>query len=121
RQHLAEVPVDRAHEPLRTLDRSPLQMGVDELADGGHAYAVPIAHEHVLLGVDAHQDHLVVARVLQVELVAHTCAYGGDQSLDLDVLKHLVDARLLDVDRKSTRLNSSHVAISYAVFCLKKK
>src|SRR5437660_8996294 len=28
----------------------------------------------------------------------------------------------LDVqDRKSTRLNSSHVAISYAVFCLKKK
>src|SRR5207253_6098088 len=28
---------------------------------------------------------------------------------------------LLPVDRKSTRLNSSHVAISYAVFCLKKK
>src|SRR5690625_6266915 len=27
----------------------------------------------------------------------------------------------LDQDRKSTRLNSSHVAISYAVFCLKKK
>src|SRR5690625_6999962 len=26
-----------------------------------------------------------------------------------------------DGDRKSTRLNSSHVAISYAVFCLKKK
>src|SRR5437870_9554440 len=27
----------------------------------------------------------------------------------------------LQQDRKSTRLNSSHVAISYAVFCLKKK
>src|SRR5690625_6128554 len=27
----------------------------------------------------------------------------------------------LELDRKSTRLNSSHVAISYAVFCLKKK
>src|SRR5690625_6229484 len=27
----------------------------------------------------------------------------------------------LGEDRKSTRLNSSHVAISYAVFCLKKK
>src|SRR5690625_6230178 len=26
-----------------------------------------------------------------------------------------------NLDRKSTRLNSSHVAISYAVFCLKKK
>src|SRR3712207_8616055 len=31
----------------------------------------------------------------------------------------LVD--LLEVDRKSTRLNSSHANISYAVFCLKKK
>src|SRR5438874_10746115 len=28
---------------------------------------------------------------------------------------------LNEVDRKSTRLNSSHVEISYAVFCLKKK
>src|SRR5439155_9423591 len=32
------------------------------------------------------------------------------------------EAQLLEkADRKSTRLNSSHVAISYAVFCLKKK
>src|SRR3989442_10519893 len=29
--------------------------------------------------------------------------------------------RALQADRKSTRLNSSHVRISYAVFCLKKK
>src|SRR3979411_3519723 len=29
--------------------------------------------------------------------------------------------RLRDLDRKSTRLNSSHCWISYAVFCLKKK
>src|SRR5690349_22883999 len=28
---------------------------------------------------------------------------------------------VIEVDRKSTRLNSSHVEISYAVFCLKKK
>src|SRR5256885_3262424 len=28
---------------------------------------------------------------------------------------------ILDGDRKSTRLNSSHLVISYAVFCLKKK
>src|SRR5207249_9740785 len=33
----------------------------------------------------------------------------------LDVLNHPAE------DRKSTRLNSSHVSISYAVFCLKKK
>src|SRR3712207_7307173 len=30
-------------------------------------------------------------------------------------------ARLVQRDRKSTRLNSSHANISYAVFCLKKK
>src|SRR5256885_12993471 len=30
-------------------------------------------------------------------------------------------AQLVDGDRKSTRLNSSHLVISYAVFCLKKK
>src|SRR5205807_8002323 len=29
--------------------------------------------------------------------------------------------RIADLDRKSTRLNSSHLVISYAVFCLKKK
>src|SRR5438067_13766267 len=35
---------------------------------------------------------------------------------------HLVRiGELMDRDRKSTRLNSSHVSISYAVFCLKKK
>src|SRR5438045_9133660 len=32
--------------------------------------------------------------------------------------RHGIDA---DADRKSTRLNSSHLGISYAVFCLKKK
>src|SRR2546426_5256804 len=30
-------------------------------------------------------------------------------------------ARTIRTDRKSTRLNSSHLVISYAVFCLKKK
>src|SRR3989442_8943082 len=35
--------------------------------------------------------------------------------------EHGSDYRVEIVDRKSTRLNSSHVRISYAVFCLKKK
>src|SRR2546426_12300368 len=30
-------------------------------------------------------------------------------------------SRAMGIDRKSTRLNSSHLVISYAVFCLKKK
>src|SRR5207249_9991105 len=33
----------------------------------------------------------------------------------------LADVARQNLDRKSTRLNSSHVSISYAVFCLKKK
>src|SRR5437588_7980085 len=37
------------------------------------------------------------------------------------VLLQLGLARIDDEDRKSTRLNSSHTVISYAVFCLKKK
>src|SRR2546426_7693767 len=35
--------------------------------------------------------------------------------------QHLRDAARQPADRKSTRLNSSHLVISYAVFCLKKK
>src|SRR3712207_8579257 len=35
--------------------------------------------------------------------------------------EQIADAKAHGVDRKSTRLNSSHANISYAVFCLKKK
>src|SRR5439155_19760773 len=44
------------------------------------------------------------------QLVAASCHYDVIEWLQPDW-----------IDRKSTRLNSSHVAISYAVFCLKKK
>src|SRR5699024_11931054 len=37
------------------------------------------------------------------------------------LLQHPAVFRVADKDRKSTRLNSSHVSISYAVFCLYKK
>src|SRR2546430_3671255 len=46
---------------------------------------------------------------------------------DLEHRFHIIDSLLEDIDagefsdRKSTRLNSSHSQISYAVFCLKKK
>src|SRR5207245_9419887 len=42
-----------------------------------------------------------------------TCLWSGEYSLGAEFLG--------DEDRKSTRLNSSHGSISYAVFCLKKK
>src|SRR5437773_6790695 len=35
--------------------------------------------------------------------------------------RHFEKLKVLSIDRKSTRLNSSHITISYAVFCLKKK
>src|SRR5690349_22424122 len=37
------------------------------------------------------------------------------------VRRYVVEEQHVARDRKSTRLNSSHVEISYAVFCLKKK
>src|SRR5437870_10904690 len=56
--------------------------------------------------------------------------HHGPRLLLLPNAWDVVSARILEEcghpaiatrDRKSTRLNSSHVAISYAVFCLKKK
>src|SRR5690606_41186510 len=47
---------------------------------------------------------------------------GGDELHEQPVaVLHLAGGRERDRDRKSTRLNSSHVQISYAVFCLKNK
>src|SRR5690349_23902601 len=49
----------------------------------------------------------------------------GDVGLRSGIVTAVVTQNFLyaisHVDRKSTRLNSSHVEISYAVFCLKKK
>src|SRR2546422_8453355 len=56
------------------------------------------------LVVERDQDHAVPGALLHGELRAER----GDEAVALG-------------DRKSTRLNSSHGYISYAVFCLKKK
>src|SRR5690349_23306272 len=45
----------------------------------------------------------------------------GQQLALLQQRDQLIPLRAGEIDRKSTRLNSSHVEISYAVFCLKKK
>src|SRR5436309_11116498 len=58
------------------------------------------------------------------------CGFSRDNpilrvTLDVDEVvaeaQHLARQGFRQIDRKSTRLNSSHVKISYAVFCLKKK
>src|SRR3712207_8599226 len=64
--------------------------------------------------------------VIEVKATAGDNHLGGDD-WDERVVKHLVQTFNaqsgidLSKDRKSTRLNSSHANISYAVFCLKKK
>src|SRR3712207_8261705 len=58
-----------------------------------------------------------------------TSRFSGERSYRLSYLPLPVSppesdpdgTRTRDLDRKSTRLNSSHANISYAVFCLKKK
>src|SRR5256885_8576235 len=51
--------------------------------------------------------------------VAEFLEAPDDEGLEQDE-RHLLGQPAL-IDRKSTRLNSSHLVISYAVFCLKKK
>src|SRR5256885_10039814 len=51
-------------------------------------------------------------------LVAPSLAWYGD---DTQAVLWYEYRKYLTPDRKSTRLNSSHLVISYAVFCLKKK
>src|SRR5260221_2823604 len=43
------------------------------------------------------------------------------ENINLDLMYALPRQTPEEADRKSTRLNSSHTVISYAVFCLKKK
>src|SRR3712207_7641256 len=66
--------------------------------------------------VDAHMAQMSLLSLgylyLQVDRVAIDVGLGGH---------HLREHITVVVDRKSTRLNSSHANISYAVFCLKKK
>src|SRR5439155_12404222 len=57
-----------------------------------------------------------------LELAAVQKRLDGGPPMLFEKVKGYPNARLASAgDRKSTRLNSSHVAISYAVFCLKKK
>src|SRR6266511_6049691 len=59
------------------------------------------------------------ARSLDVEVKPYICFGGCDHGPNIVLYPQKI--WYAGVDRKSTRLNSSHVKISYAVFCLKKK
>src|SRR5205085_6600280 len=75
------------------------------------------------------RGHVASKRVLQLCGVSlspggrrvRELARGGQGSFRMVSKARTGSGRALETDRKSTRLNSSHSQISYAVFCLKKK
>src|SRR5207245_9375700 len=77
--------------------------------------ALPIYRVHMVADRDRHLPALAIIVALQrmVGVVLDRPAQAGRR------IKNHPDHPLQD--RKSTRLNSSHGSISYAVFCLKKK
>src|SRR5690606_40858121 len=72
-------------------------------------------HRRRLRGIGASHRHRPLPRVSRLGPARGT-RDGGDRRGS-----PLLAERCCPADRKSTRLNSSHVKISYAVFCLKKK
>src|SRR3712207_7417829 len=75
----------------------------------------PFDHAPRVLGVD---PEVVVVAVRRGDL--HERGAGVARPPHTEV-QHVDGVRVDRLDRKSTRLNSSHANISYAVFCLKKK
>src|SRR2546422_8274893 len=71
------------------------------------------------------QDHLALPIVARLDVrLADGFGPQGSQDGERAAGRRLCarfSADVLSLDRKSTRLNSSHGYISYAVFCLKKK
>src|SRR2546427_5060286 len=92
--------------------------------DDAHAETVA-ARGATPVVVDLYDRAAVVSVLRAADGAIHTASPGDETSADLD--SAVVDAAIEAFDgtgkpdRKSTRLNSSHSQISYAVFCLKKK
>src|SRR5437870_6920682 len=77
--------------------------------------ALPIYFARIAAAVKEIVSIIAAQRVIAGAAVQLFIARSARQRVVTSFAKKLV------LDRKSTRLNSSHVAISYAVFCLKKK
>src|SRR5690625_5036133 len=78
---------------------------------------------HVLYGFGTAQERQTFRQLIKVSGIGARTALAILSGLEVDELALAIeqeDGDTLTRDRKSTRLNSSHVAISYAVFCLKK-
>src|SRR6266508_972660 len=78
---------------------------------------VPVTRRHTAMTADlAQPDSIQVLFQALGQVDAVVCAAGDAKFAPLDQLSDS-DFQFSLEDRKSTRLNSSHVAISYAVFC----
>src|SRR5690606_40154735 len=73
-----------------------------------------------ILVMDDASPELVVDH-LQLALLPFCTYLSLDKNIGRAAVRNKLAAKAQFSDRKSTRLNSSHVKISYAVFCLKKK
>src|SRR5438477_13050493 len=83
-----------------------------------------LLHSNLLLNVFFFFFFLMIRRPPRSTLFPYTTLFRSRYFRDL--VQHSAQAgaataRRRHRDRKSTRLNSSHMSISYAVFCLKKK
>src|SRR4051812_49586528 len=59
--------------------------------------------------------------VRKIWILLDVCNFSPDVRHDEEMRIFALTSDKINTDRKSTRLNSSHMSISYAVFCLKKK
>src|SRR5690625_6655574 len=66
-------------------------------------------------------DNLTINEIVDKTFVSHSSVRRFSNRLGYQKFSELKSTFSDIVDRKSTRLNSSHVATSYAAFCLKKK
>src|SRR5258708_5634588 len=90
-----------------------------KLHDGADLVVVDVVHDgHNEYDLDAGFVHVFDGAELDVKEVADLAVAVG---IVTDAVELQVGVAHAGLDRKSTRLNSSHQIISYAVFCLKKK
>src|SRR5258705_7365465 len=75
----------------------------------------------VPFGEEVRHRRPVLLRNEAVFVAVHTAENGAFISRRCLAPRNFAVAVFVSLDRKSTRLNSSHLGISYAVFCLKKK